>query len=122
MQAVHYGGIWESQAHPTPNVTIRFIHAPDAYTGNLSHEWSGRYTLTTLKGETINFTPETFIMEFPINNVVPSQSVRWREFYFPISVILFFIALSLWTATADKRQKRKDDSPSFFYLALFKGS
>jgi len=107
MQAVHYGGIWESQAHPTPNVTIRAINAPEAYTGNLSREWTGRYTLTTQKSEMINFTPETFIMEFPVNNVIPSQSVRWREFYFPIAVIMFFITLSLWTGTADKRQNKK---------------
>jgi len=96
-----YGGIWHSQAHPTPGVEVTFSDGSMAE-GALSQAWSGEWVIATSQGTELHF------QNFRRLSVTPPVQAerlwfRWRVLL-PLAVVLLacLLGLACWSRFALK--------------------
>lgn len=93
--AVHFGGIWHSQIHPTPNVEVSFKGGSKAI-GELKQEWNGDRVLITGDGVEKRFTDDsTNYMVFTRPKNDHSLLHHWRVFAPAILILAFTIFIAI---------------------------
>lgn len=107
--ALHFGGIWHSQVHPTPNVEVSFKDGNKA-AGSLKRAWNGDRVLITADGLEKRFTDEsTNYMVFSKPKTDGSFLFRWRTFLpaillITVGLLLFFrSSKKLWSSESELR-------------------
>jgi len=105
--ALQYGSIWDSQANPTPGVTV-VMNDGEEISGELRRTWSKEWMLTTKDGTRFALSSFSHMrIERPLEPRTLSSA--WRS-WFPIALInLLFIAyFSFGMFLRPNRRSNKD--------------
>lgn len=100
--ALQYGSIWESQANPTPGVTV-VMNDGEEIAGELQRTWSNEWLLTKDDGTRFVVTSYKY-MRFELHEKSGGLSSRWRSWLPVIHVNLLPIAYLLGTSFRRRRR------------------
>lgn len=99
--AIKYGGIWNSQANPTANVTVT-LKDGRSYKGALSREWRGTWQLAQAKGLHVRFDEDTYtVMSFQPTGIRPWE-MHWRAWLPVVGVCWACLIAILWPAITQR--------------------
>lgn len=92
--AVTYGGIWQSQSNPTPNVQVQLQNGA-AEIGSLQQTWSRDWVLLKKDGSISNLKDLSYVtLSFPVPSEVPDFWAFWRS-WLPLALVsgatIFFV-------------------------------
>lgn len=104
--AIHYGGIWQSQARPTHGVEVVFLDGHKAR-GALQRAWSGEWVLSSEQGGDLHFTDHLMMTFEPVREPVAHQWFDWRGVGPAALVILAYLAWLLQMLGGAEKITRK---------------